>query len=290
MTHIPHNHISISHSTNSELLSVISDSFIQQQPINHYHFNHAHLLTTDQQTNGRGQHGRSWQSPIGNVYLSLYIPYQNFSHTNSPNLQRLLDGRLSLCVGYQLVKMPMIQHINQQNSIKIGLKWVNDIGFYQKNIFQKLSGILIEPVTVHGQTIGVIIGVGFNVKTSPTLTNKNQEKLSYHAISLADFDQKWANINHLNECYDAIQTAILQAIDQFNQFQTPKNIEQFIQDFQQVDILWQKRLCIHSDIQPQSTIIGTAQGIDRNGCLQILSDNGQQQSIWSGNIQLNVPE
>lgn len=289
MPHIPHTHIPTSQSTNSELLSAITDSFSQQQSLHHYHFNYAHLLTTDQQTNGRGQHGRSWQSPTGNVYLSLYIPYLTFSKENSPHLQRLIDGRLSLCVAYQLVKMPIIQQINQQKFIKIGVKWVNDLGFYQHHTFQKLSGILIEPVNVNSQTIGAIVGIGFNINHSPILAN-NHEKMPYHAISLADLHPNWQYVHDLTPYYHAIQTAILQAIDQFNHFNQPKKVEQFVQDFHQVDVLWQKRLRIHSDIQPNSTIIGTAQGIDSNGCLQILSDNGKQQSIWSGNIQLDLPE
>lgn len=289
MTTIAHSHVASSFSTNSELSQAIIQSFHQISPTNPQqpHFAHAHLLTADSQTNGRGQHGRSWQSPIGNVYLSLYIPFQTFAVTDTPQLQKLLDGRLSLCVAYHLVNMLMIQQINQQNMIKIGVKWVNDLGFYQHGIFQKLSGILIEPVNIENRLLGVIVGVGLNICQAPELTQQTQEGLAYQAICLADFDNSFKSIDNLKPIYHDIQTAIIQAIIQFNEFNHIDNIHKFIKDFAEVDVLKNQRLRIDSDISKHPPIFGIGNGIDNQGCLKILQDNDEQKSIWSGNIRLD---
>ncbi|MFO1383787.1 MAG: hypothetical protein U1E91_02295 [Moraxella sp.] len=82
-----------------------------QSPTDHNrpHFSRPHLLTADTQSGGRGQHGRTWQSPLGNVYLSLYVPTQAYAWQQNLCLSYRLDGRLSLCVGYQLSQIPIIE-------------------------------------------------------------------------------------------------------------------------------------------------------------------------------------
>ncbi len=119
LDHLPelnHRHLVSSGSTNSELISEVQAGALDATQM--------HLLTAETQSSGRGQHGRSWQSPRGNVYLSLYHPV----HTP-------ISGLLSLIIGIELAKMPVIQTLNEQLRAKeltpIGVKWANDLGFYQ---------------------------------------------------------------------------------------------------------------------------------------------------------------
>lgn len=205
-----HQHRAHSTSTNSELIDAILTGKLAADEI--------HLMTAERQSAGRGQHGRSWQSPVGNAYLSLYYPTQ---HASDPMTKRL-SGVFALMVGYYLSQMPIIQWINQARSTQarpmVGVKWANDLGFYEvadaddhspntdnqsaqnntngnntngdntngKNIvaLQKLAGVLIEPVIHHGKLLGVVTGVGLNVQQAPTLTPALQEGMSYQAASL----------------------------------------------------------------------------------------------------------
>ena len=249
------------------------------------------MLTADIQSSGRGQHGRTWQSPLGNVYLSLYVPTQAYASPQNLCLSYRLDGRLSLCVGYQLSQIPIIEHINQTRLAKhlptIGVKWVNDVGFYQPqddlpDQFQKLSGILIEPVNVAGQMIGVVIGVGVNIAHAPVLTEQTQEGLNYQAVSLQDLT---AQRLQPREFYQPITDAIANAIGQFNQLQAAEASGQFIHDFAQRDVLKNKHLQIHNALSEQS-ITGIAAGIDAQGCLLIEQADGSTQTIWTGTIQV----
>lgn len=296
MTIIAHTHLSSTHSTNSQLIDWITLSYQEQSPPEHQrpHFSRPHLLTSDTQTSGRGQHGRTWQSPIGNVYLSLYIPFQKslpplgegLVEGREIALSKNLDGRLSLCVGYQLSQMALIKTINQnrdrQNLPTVGVKWVNDVGFYAENQFQKLAGILIEPVTVNGKMLGVVIGVGVNIRFAPTLTTATQEGLNYQAICLQDLTQNTLNTHNF---YQPIQTAIVQAAQQFNGFAKGENVQTFIHDFANVDVLLGKTLQITSS-HDKSVTMGEALGIDSNGSLQIRQNDGTITPVWTGMISI----
>ena len=92
LDHLPelnHRHLASSSSTNSELIAALQDGTLNCAEM--------HLLTAETQSSGRGQHGRSWQSPRGNVYLSLYHP-----------VHMPISGLLSLIIGVELAKMPII--------------------------------------------------------------------------------------------------------------------------------------------------------------------------------------
>ena len=283
-----HTHLASTHSTNSQLIDWMVLSYQDQSPTDH---NRPHLLTADSQSSGRGQHGRTWQSPLGNVYLSLYVPTQAYAWQQNLCLSYRLDGRLSLCVGYQLSQIPIIEHINQTRLAKhlpsIGVKWVNDVGFYQPqdnlpDQFQKLSGILIEPVNVAGHMLGVVVGVGVNIAHAPALTQQTQEGLNYQAVSLQDLTKQRLQPR---DFYQPISDAIANAIGQFNQLQAAEASQQFIHDFAQRDVLKNKHLQIHNALSEQS-ITGIAAGIDAQGCLLIEQADGSIQTIWTGTIQV----
>lgn len=284
---ILHTHLGTTHSTNSQLIDWMVLSHQEQADISQYrpHYTRAHLLTADTQSGGRGQHGRTWQSPLGNVYLSLYVPLVGAALPDTPQLCQRLDGRLSLCVGYQLSQMPLIQAINaarqQAHLPPIGVKWVNDVGFYQGQVFQKLAGILIEPVMAASRMLGVVVGVGVNVNQAPTLTRQTQEGLNYHAIGLQQLTDQ---ILTPEACYLPVQAAIVQAIQQFNGFAQAAMVEKFMHDYALVDVLANKSLQIKRPMTDQTPIEGVACGIDRNGSLQIRQDDGTIMPVWTGTI------
>ena len=91
---------------------------------------------------GRGQFGRTWQSPPGNIYASWHLP----------NPPKPWAGMLSLVVGYMIIQGFM------SAGIKVQLKWPNDLVIKGK----KVGGILIE---ARGDTF--IAGVGVNLVSSP---------------------------------------------------------------------------------------------------------------------------
>lgn len=144
---------------------------------------HTALIISNRQTAGRGQSGRSWQSPNGNLYLSLRT-----------NLQHPVSGRLALEVALALNNMPLLAH-----HAGLQIKWPNDL-YYQD---AKWGGILIEPI----HSTQVVIGVGLNLKSMQTEVT-DQSVTDLHQITG----------QHLDQLTLAVQTAqaLLSACQQFD--------------------------------------------------------------------------
>ena len=114
------------------------------------------------QTAGRGRRGRSWNSPEGNLFLSLAFEYE---------LQRA--GELAFAASLSLLQA--VKKIAPAADVK--LKWPNDVLLNNA----KMSGILLEK----GAEKYMIVGVGVNVAASPKIENA-----VYDITSLADADIK----------------------------------------------------------------------------------------------------
>lgn len=271
-TPIFHHHFDSIDSTNTRLIMDVANTL---DP------NCYHVYTTSHQYKGRGQHGRTWVHGDDNVYLSFYTPIQ--THQTAGLVQ--LSGILSLVVGFYLYKLPIIQYINQkrhtQNLPLIGVKWANDVGYFDDDLqkFFKLIGILIEPVfTKHNHKSllkGVVIGVGLNVKTAPIIKDG-----LYHATSLHALEQ-----THLvaQDCYLPICHAILKAILQTNEFYSNSSaFNAFQTAFNQAHILNNHFIHIYTqDNTHTPSDSGICLGIDTHGAL-LLQTSESVKTIFAG--------
>lgn len=305
LDHLPelnHRHLISSCSTNSELIADVQSGTLNAAEM--------HLLTAETQSAGRGQHGRSWQSPRGNVYLSLYYP-----------VHMPISGLLSLIIGVELAKMPVIQVLNEQLCAQgltpIGVKWANDLGFYSHHSalnlsekethkkanqtlpFHKLAGILIEPVTQAGKLVGVVMGVGLNVQATPKLTAQTCEGMSYQAISLQDIERilepkaPASSLPSLRELYQQMSKALMAAMTRFEHLGLEKptgqtyNLDSFLKQFDSMDALAGLRLRVTQEHNGKTdSITGYAFGIDTHGCLQLRQDNGNISALFTGRIDV----
>ncbi len=310
LDHLPelnHRHLVTSGSTNSELIDALQTGALDTTKM--------HLLTAETQSSGRGQHGRSWQSPHGNVYLSLYHP-----------MPMPISGLLSLIIGLELAKMPVIQALNEQLRAQglatIGVKWANDLGFYQLSDksqnqsrkqsqstlddseptaqtlpFNKLAGILIEPVTQSGKLVGVVMGIGLNVKAAPKLTAQTSEGMSYQAISLQDICERLPldamTLPSLRVLYQQMSKALMAAMTRFEHLALEKPtghtyyLDSFLEQFSSMDALAGLRLRVTQDHSNEAqTVTGSACGIDTHGCLQLRQDDGKISALFTGRIDV----
>lgn len=98
------------------------------------------------QTHGRGQRGRKWDSPQGNLFLTgcFFKP------------EKASPSRLSIAMGVSLLKI--LQSFLPKEQVE--LKWPNDILLNQK----KCAGILIEIDEFF------YIGIGINIASHPDNT------------------------------------------------------------------------------------------------------------------------
>ena len=110
---------------------------------------------------GKGQLGRVWFSPVGNIYGTLHLPASALPHSN----------HLALLMGYVLVAG--LADIG----VEAKLKWPNDLIINRK----KVGGILVEQ---RGDTC--MVGVGINLVSCPgKLEIRNQQSIP--SACLKDF-------------------------------------------------------------------------------------------------------
>lgn len=109
------------------------------------------VIVAEMQTKGRGRQGRQWFSGFGDSLTFSFLW----------RFERSIDqiSGLSLVIGVGIVRA-----LKKFNICGVRLKWPNDVLFS----FRKLAGILIEVRNHIRYGPFVVIGIGMNVKLSPT--------------------------------------------------------------------------------------------------------------------------
>jgi BirA family biotin operon repressor/biotin-[acetyl-CoA-carboxylase] ligase len=105
------------------------------------------VITTDHQTNGKGQFDNVWISDQGkNLTISILVKHKDLKIAH----QYYLNHVVSIAI-YNVLKYYI--------SEKLSVKWPNDI----MSAGQKICGILIENVLKKTKVVYSIIGIGLNV-------------------------------------------------------------------------------------------------------------------------------
>ena len=112
------------------------------------------FVYADEQTKGKGTHGKKWVSNKGNLFGSIFFPlkkdYHSFSEFSIINSIIISDIIKLFC-----------------EKEKINLKFPNDIFVNRR----KICGILQELITLKDRKF-LIIGIGLNIVTNPNIKNR----------------------------------------------------------------------------------------------------------------------
>lgn len=133
------------------------------------------VISTLNQTHGKGQGNNKWNSSIGENITASWILKPNFL---IPSQQFLINQVVSLAVSDCLFE---IEEINTC------IKWPNDI--YYKLL--KIAGILIEHIIEGNQIKYSIIGIGVNIN------QENFPKDLPNPVSLKNITKKNYNLNDI---------------------------------------------------------------------------------------------
>ncbi len=121
--------------------------FIQQSPTL-TPFQKGLVLISSQQSNGKGQYDRIWESQKGGLYYTLIIPYKTY-HSESPaQAKKRAEG---IC-------HTVIHELRKIIPLSLEHKAPNDIYTQGK----KIGGVLIEVEHVSNTPV-MIIGIGLNI-------------------------------------------------------------------------------------------------------------------------------
>ena len=106
------------------------------------------VVISEKQTDAKGRSGKSWESPLGGVWLSIIL---------KPNIDFAKLPLLTLATGVAVAKA-----IEKTGIKNVEIKWPNDIILHGK----KVSGILTEAMTNFNTIDNVIIGVGIDANVN----------------------------------------------------------------------------------------------------------------------------
>ncbi len=165
------------------------------------------VVVADEQTNGRGQQSKTWESePFKNLTASIFATELHLDIIDV----KYLNFTASLAVYDLLI---------DYNIPDISIKWPNDIMSGNK----KLCGILIDNRIKNQEINSCIIGFGLNV---------NQEKFPDYLENATSFK----NLTSLNYNLDDVLTALVGKMENRIQQLTLKNFSKLEQDY--LDVLY----------------------------------------------------
>lgn len=221
---------------------------------------HASAIVCEQQTQGRGRHGKTWISNPGQC-LTFSLLWR-------------FDSRLSRLAALSLVvALASVRALEAQGAVGIKLKWPNDLLFDGR----KLGGILVETFHQDDKTVAVI-GIGLNVSHSRSLQDQidRSDTLFRHAV--ADLGEAGVRADR-----SAILVALLGGVEAALEVFAAEGFAGVREEWL-LRHAWQGRqVCLGSADRVEAE--GEALGVAEDGALLIRSD-GVVRAHYSGELSL----
>ena len=213
--------------------------------------NKVQLCVTREQTQGKGQYGRHWESQKDSSLL--FSIRRNFPQECN------LNG-LSLVVGLAIVKVLEKECLVEGFKIK----WPNDIYIEGK----KLAGVLLEN-QIQSKNQSVVIGVGINYALDQSMS----------------FEIPWTDLSRITKTLPDIKLLIAEIInkillmsDQFSLY----GFDDFQSDWKRYDMLQGKRVKC-TDLK--DSFEGEILGVSSTGALKIFTKDGVKELYSSRHIE-----
>lgn len=215
-------------------------------------------LLAEEQTGGRGTHGRSFQSPRGEgLYLSVLL---------RPRATALQD--LLTLTGW--VGVAAREAVERASGAPVDIKWLNDLYLNGR----KLCGILTELSFLgeSGEPDYVVAGMGVNM--SQTAGTFRAQGLEGIAASLAG--EGWpVEPNHLAVC-------LLEALDRLSR-DFPAKRSDYLERYRARCLTLGRRVSFDGE---GTLLTGTAAGVDGSFALVVAGDDGREHMVSSGTVKM----
>lgn len=203
------------------------------------------VISTYNQTAGRGQIGRTWESEPGkNLTISIFF-YPNF-------LPAIHNFQLNKT--FALGIRDAVASCIPESSVKV--KWPNDI--YVDN--RKISGILIQNMLQKSQIQSTVLGIGLNVNQAHFDTAPNATSLFLETNHPFNLDHTLQKI-----CYYLEYRYMQLKAGQYDNLHT--DYLKYLYRREEPTLFQRKDLSVFQ---------GTITGIDPSGRLIIISDAGEE--------------
>ena len=210
------------------------------------------VVISEKQTGAKGRSGKSWESPLGGVWLSIIVnPIVDYSKL----------PLITLATGVAVAKT--LERVGVENP---EIKWPNDIMINGK----KVCGILTEAVTKFNRIESVIIGVGIDANLNVT---DFPEELQSGTTTLKEELHKEGNENLLIKIF-------FEEFEKINELFNSKEYEAILKE-------WRKRSYSIGKIvevrEPFNTYYDAyVLGISKEGALVVEKIDGTLEKVISG--------
>jgi len=208
------------------------------------------IVLSKVQKTGRGRFDRSWESPVGGLYLSIIL-----RPTVSPDKSTLLPLVAALAVS------KTIDNLGLSSTIK----WPNDVRMNGK----KVAGILLESDATGDGLNYVVLGMGINLNIElnqlSTDIREGVTSVSHEKKESVDYYMFLENLLSMFHSY-----YILFSNGRFGQL---------LDEWKEASDTLSKRVKI---VTSAEEIIGQAIDVDRSGFLLLKTDSGDIKKVVSG--------
>lgn len=207
------------------------------------------VVVADEQTQGRGRLGRGWYAPPGTaIMLSVIL---------RPPADAV--GRMTM-----LGAVVVCELIERLGASDVSIKWPNDVRLNGR----KVCGILPEAAWSGDELLGVVLGIGLNVRIDFTDT-----PFAETAISIEPALGR--SVTRLS-----LVMALLTLLQRWERHAASDNLFQ----------AWKRRLSMLGSRvtvnAPDGAVTGTAEDVDATGALLLRLDDGTLRRLIAGDIAL----
>lgn len=216
---------------------------------------HGTVVIAKTQTAGRGRLGRSFSSPIqGGLYMSVVL---------RPRLEAALATDVTTAAAVAVCRT-----VERVSEARPQIKWVNDVFLRNK----KICGILTEAVTdvETGMIDSLIVGIGVNVSTPE---EDFPEEVRQVAGSVFTPSEEPVSRNQIAA---GILNELLSLCEGLG---THRHME----EYRKRCLTLGKKVSFQKDGR---TWMGTAEGIQDNGALEVCLDGGERIVLQSGEVSV----
>ena len=215
------------------------------------------IAVTDNQTAGRGRHGKHWQSPPGSgLCLSAAYTYKR----EPQNL-----SALTLAVG-----VAVISTLDAAGVKGVQLKWPNDLIADQR----KLGGILTELRRPADRSVTVVTGIGINVELPESFV---QSLTNERVTGVVDLSSICATPPVVEVLAGILVNNLFETFSEFG----TNGFAPMQENWRKRDWLFGRNITVRTQAKE---ISGVAAGIDSDGALLLDRDEGGQCRVVGGSI------
>ncbi len=213
------------------------------------------LIVAETQSGGRGRLGRSWSSPHGGIWFSMIL---------RPKVSPFQVPLYTL-----LTAVALTEALWQEESLKIGIKWPNDLLYEGKKVAGILTEVNAEVERVNYMIVGIGINANFDRELLPT-------EIQYKATTLKNILGRSVNRK-------ALMCTFLKIWENLYLLTAKEGFLEMLDLWRKYNVTLGKEIEIKVG---ETAIKGVAQDIDERGALVLIDAAGDKKVFMAGEVTL----